>query len=66
MYENQIFVLLGHNGAGKTTSINILTGLTEADSNVPGASIDIYGRDGKKDLDMMKLFIRQSQPLEFN
>ena len=57
MYENQIFVLLGHNGAGKTTSINILTGLTEADSNVPGASIDIYGRDGKKDLDMIREFM---------
>ena len=31
MYENQIFVLLGHNGAGKTTAINMLTGV-----NTPG------------------------------
>lgn len=29
LYERQIFCLLGHNGAGKTTSINLLTGLIE-------------------------------------
>eukprot|EP00899_Mesostigma_viride_P013992 jgi/Mesvir1/22594/Mv05014-RA.3 len=27
LYEGQIFALLGHNGAGKTTAINMLTGL---------------------------------------
>ena len=27
MYEGEIFCLLGHNGAGKTTSIHCLTGL---------------------------------------
>ena len=27
MYSGQIFALLGHNGAGKTTSISTLTGL---------------------------------------
>ena len=27
LYRNEIFALLGHNGAGKTTIINILTGL---------------------------------------
>ena len=27
MYNNQIFALLGHNGAGKTTVISMLTGL---------------------------------------
>jgi len=26
MYEGQIFVLLGHNGAGKTSTISMLTG----------------------------------------
>ena len=27
MYEGQIFALLGHNGAGKSTIISMLTGL---------------------------------------
>ena len=27
MYEGQIFALLGHNGAGKSTTISMLTGL---------------------------------------
>jgi len=27
MYEGQIFALLGHNGAGKTTMISMLTGM---------------------------------------
>ena len=30
MYEGQIFVLLGHNGAGKSTTVSMLTGLLEA------------------------------------
>jgi ATP-binding cassette subfamily A (ABC1) protein 3 len=29
MYDSQIFVLLGHNGAGKTTIISMLTGFIE-------------------------------------
>ena len=29
LYAGQIFALLGHNGAGKTTSISMLTGLLE-------------------------------------
>lgn len=32
MYENEIFALLGHNGAGKTTAVSILTGLIAPDS----------------------------------
>lgn len=32
MYQDQIFALLGHNGAGKTTIISILTGLLSATS----------------------------------
>ena len=36
LYRNEIFVLLGHNGAGKTVLLNILTGLLRADS---GSSI---------------------------
>jgi len=31
-YKNEIFALLGHNGAGKSTTISILCGLYEADS----------------------------------
>lgn len=27
MYQNQIFALLGQNGAGKSTTISMLTGL---------------------------------------
>jgi ATP-binding cassette subfamily A (ABC1) protein 3 len=27
IYSDQIFVLLGHNGAGKTSTISLLTGL---------------------------------------
>jgi ATP-binding cassette subfamily A (ABC1) protein 3 len=27
MYQDQIFVLLGHNGAGKTSTISMLTGM---------------------------------------
>ena len=27
MFEGQIFALLGHNGAGKSTTISMLTGL---------------------------------------
>jgi ATP-binding cassette, subfamily A (ABC1), member 3 len=30
MYRGQIFVLLGHNGAGKSTTINMLSGMTPA------------------------------------
>jgi len=32
IYKNEIFALLGHNGAGKSTAISILTGLYEATS----------------------------------
>jgi ATP-binding cassette subfamily A (ABC1) protein 3 len=29
LYPDQIFILLGHNGAGKTSTISLLTGLYE-------------------------------------
>jgi ATP-binding cassette subfamily A (ABC1) protein 3 len=32
LYEGQILSLLGHNGAGKTTAISMLTGLTPVTS----------------------------------
>lgn len=42
MYTGQIFALLGHNGAGKTTVISMLTGLlspTEGEAQVFGHDI---------------------------
>lgn len=42
MYEGQIFALLGHNGAGKTTMISMLAGMlkpSEGFANVYGYDI---------------------------
>ena len=42
MYESQITCLLGHNGAGKTSTMSVLTGLyapTSGDCNIYGHSI---------------------------
>ena len=41
MYSDQIFCLLGHNGAGKTSIISMLTGLIE---NTEG-SVSLFGID---------------------
>jgi len=30
IYQGEIFCLLGHNGAGKSTTVNIMTGLIPA------------------------------------
>lgn len=46
LYEREIFCLLGHNGAGKSTAINILTGLAKKDSG----KIIINGIDIDEDL----------------
>ena len=40
MYPNEITVLLGHNGAGKTTAINVMTGMLDPDSG----DCTIYGK----------------------
>jgi len=42
MYENQIFALLGHNGAGKSTTISMLTGLIAPDM-FSGGNASVYG-----------------------
>jgi ATP-binding cassette subfamily A (ABC1) protein 3 len=43
MYSGQIFALLGHNGAGKTTAISMLTGLIEpTKGNAEVFGIDIF------------------------
>ena len=41
MCESQVTCLLGHNGAGKSTTMSILTGLTPSSSG----SVNIYGYD---------------------
>ena len=41
MFNNQIFSLLGHNGAGKSTTISMLTGLISKSSG----SGSIFGND---------------------
>ena len=41
MYKGQIFSLLGHNGAGKSTTISMLTGLVEKSSG----SGQVFGND---------------------
>eukprot|EP01031_Cornospumella_fuschlensis_P030350 gene30350-36672_t len=43
MYENQIFALLGHNGAGKTSAINVLTGLLAPDNARDDTVASVYG-----------------------
>lgn len=42
MYSDQIFVLLGHNGAGKTSTIGMLSGLfgqTEGEAELFGTNL---------------------------
>lgn len=50
LYEDQITCLLGHNGAGKSTTMSVLTGL------FPPSSGDciIYNKSIRKDLDQLR------------
>ena len=41
LFADQIFVLLGHNGAGKSSTISILTGLFQASKG----SAEVFGVD---------------------
>ena len=50
MYSDQIFVLLGHNGAGKTSTIGMLTGLFRASYG----TANIFGRDILEDKDEVR------------
>ncbi|XP_057535190.1 ABC transporter A family member 1 isoform X2 [Amaranthus tricolor] len=53
LYENQILALLGHNGAGKSTTISMLVGLippTSGDALVFGRNILTDMNDIRKDL----------------
>jgi len=47
MYRGQIFALLGHNGAGKTSTINMITGLYPATSG----TVSVFGKDIHEQLD---------------
>lgn len=46
MYKNQIFCLLGHNGAGKTSTISMLTGMLEFSSG----NAEVFGKDVTSDM----------------
>ncbi|CAD7927180.1 unnamed protein product [Amoebophrya sp. A25] len=51
VHEGEIFALLGHNGAGKTTMVNLLVGLTaptRGDAEVCGASISSDLADARR------------------
>lgn len=49
--EGELFCLLGHNGAGKSTTINLLTGMLKPDN---GGQISFFGMDYEKDLDLIR------------
>ena len=53
MYSGQITALLGHNGAGKSTAISMLTGLIPPDS---GSAV-IEGLDIKEDMAYVRTFL---------
>jgi ATP-binding cassette, subfamily A (ABC1), member 3 len=53
MYEGQIFAMLGHNGAGKTTCISMLTGLI----NKTRGSAKVYDYDMFEEKDAVREFM---------
>lgn len=46
LYESEIFCLLGHNGAGKSTTINLLTGMIQPTSGL----VEILGMKYPEDV----------------
>ena len=59
--QNEIVCLLGNNGAGKTTLINILVGLTKANSG----DAKIYGHYLSEDISAVRNNIRLCQQFDF-
>ena len=53
MYTGQIFALLGHNGAGKTTVISMLTGLLTPTSG----EAQVFGLDVFTDITSVRQFL---------
>ena len=53
MYTGQIFALLGHNGAGKTTVISMLTGLLTPTSG----EAEVFGLDVFADITSVREFL---------
>ena len=53
MYDSQIFALLGHNGAGKTTAISMLTGLIKKSQG----SARVYNVDLFDQMDQVREFM---------
>ena len=50
IYKGQVFILLGHNGAGKTTALSILTGLLSPSSG----EAKLLGIDMLRELDRLR------------
>jgi len=48
--QGEIFTILGHNGAGKTTAIYMLTGVHKAN----GGDAYVYGSSIRKDIDTVQ------------
>lgn len=53
MYNSQIFVLLGHNGAGKTSTISMLTGMIEFSQGEATA----FGKNVKTEMEDIRKFM---------
>ena len=53
MFADQIFVLLGHNGAGKTSTISMLTGLFQASEG----SAEVFGVDVFEETEEVRKFM---------
>ena len=53
LYADQIFVLLGHNGAGKTSTIDILTGLYDPS----GGHAEVFGVDMFNEFQQVREFL---------
>jgi len=54
LFEGHVFSLLGHNGAGKSTAINVLTGLLPSDSRRADGGAVVYGRRIRDEMDAVR------------